>query len=70
MAPPFEYDVAALKITVAALMTTDWIARALEVPGGVDLVMIPGLCEGDTDAIAFRRSYFRAVLPRTGIGAS
>jgi dihydropteroate synthase len=52
MAPPFEYDVAALKITVAALMTTDWIARALEVPGGVDLVMIPGLCEGDTDAIA------------------
>ena len=52
MAPPFEYDVAALKITVAALMTTDWIARALEVPGGVDLVMIPGLCEGDTGAIA------------------
>ena len=52
MAPPFEYDVAALKITVAALMTTDWIARALEVPGGVDLVLIPGLCEGDTDAIA------------------
>jgi dihydropteroate synthase-like protein len=52
MAPPFEYDVAALKITVAALMTTDWIARALEVPGGVDLVMIPGLCEGNTGAIA------------------
>ena len=52
MAPPFEYDVAALKITVAALMTTDWIARALDVPGGVDLVLIPGLCEGDTDAIA------------------
>jgi dihydropteroate synthase-like protein len=52
MAPPFEYDIAVLKITVAALMTTDWIARALEVPGGVDLVMIPGLCEGDAAAIA------------------
>ena len=35
MAPPFAYDVAVLKITVAALMTTDWIARALEVPAGV-----------------------------------
>jgi dihydropteroate synthase-like protein len=47
MAPPFEYDVAALKITVAALMTTPWIAGALQVPEGTDLVLIPGLCEGD-----------------------
>ena len=52
MAPPFEYDVAVMKITVAALMTTDWIARALDVPRGVDLVLIPGLCEGSTEAIA------------------
>ena len=52
MAPPFEYDVAVLKITVAALMTTEWIARMLEVPRGVDLVLIPGLCEGDATAIA------------------
>ncbi len=49
---PFAHDVAVLKITVAALMTTAWIARQLEVPAGVDLVMIPGLCEGDPDAIA------------------
>ena len=27
MAPPFAYDVAVLRITVAALMTTAWIAR-------------------------------------------
>jgi dihydropteroate synthase len=56
MAPPFEYTVAVLKITVAALMTTTWIARFLDVPSGVDLVMIPGLCEGDlaplTDRVA------------------
>ncbi len=52
MAPPFEYDIAVLKITVAALMTTEWIARALEVPRAVDLVVIPGLCEGDPAAIA------------------
>jgi dihydropteroate synthase len=47
MEPAFETDVAVMKITVAALMTTSWIARFLEVPPGVDLVLIPGLCEGD-----------------------
>jgi dihydropteroate synthase len=47
MAPEFAYTVTPLKITVAALMTTPWIARFLDVPAGVDLVMIPGLCEGD-----------------------
>src|SRR5665213_3466353 len=51
MAPPFAYDVAALKITVAALMTTPWIAGHLGVPDGIDLVMIPGLCEGDAQMI-------------------
>lgn len=54
MAPPFACDVASLKITVAALMTTGWIARALEVPAGTDLVLIPGLCEGDPREIADR----------------
>jgi dihydropteroate synthase-like protein len=48
MKPPFEADVAVLKITVAALMTTPWIARFLEVPAGTDLVLLPGLVEGDT----------------------
>lgn len=52
MSPPFAYEVAPLKITVAALMTTPWIARSLEVPAGTDLIVIPGLCEGDTAAIA------------------
>jgi dihydropteroate synthase len=47
MRPPFEAEVAVLKITVAALMTTPWIARFLEVPPGTDLILIPGLCEGD-----------------------
>lgn len=52
MAPDFAYDVTAMGITVAALMTTDWIARALTVPEGTDLVLIPGLCEGDPQVIA------------------
>jgi dihydropteroate synthase len=47
MQPPFDAPVAVLKITVAALMTTPWIARHLEVPPDTDLVLIPGLCEGD-----------------------
>jgi hypothetical protein len=51
---PFACDVAVMRITVAALMTADWIARFLEVPAGTDLVMIPGLCEGDPAAIAAR----------------
>src|SRR5437763_12096577 len=54
MAPAFSCDVAVMKITVAALMTTPWIARFLAVPAGTDLVLIPGLCEGDTAAIADR----------------
>ncbi len=54
MAPAFAWDVAVMKITVAALMTTPWIARFLEVPAGTDLVLIPGLCEGDAGVIAER----------------
>lgn len=54
MEPPFEAGVAVMKITVAALMTTPWIARFLEVPAGTDLVLIPGLCEGDTAVLAER----------------
>jgi len=52
MAPPFAYDVAVLKITVAALMTTEWIGRRLTVPEDTDLVLIPGLCEGDAAVVA------------------
>jgi dihydropteroate synthase-like protein len=51
MAAPFVCDVAAMRITVAALMTTTWIARHLTVSDGTDLVLIPGLCEGDPAVI-------------------
>ena len=52
MSPPFAYDIAVLGITVAALMTTPWIARHLGPPAdSTDLVLIPGLCEGDADVI-------------------
>ncbi|MFN8202391.1 MAG: DUF6513 domain-containing protein [Solirubrobacteraceae bacterium] len=43
---PFRYEIAVMKITVAALMTPAWIARFLRVPDDVTRIMIPGLCEG------------------------
>jgi len=52
--PPFETEVAVLRITVAALMTPPWIARFLEVPPGTDLILLPGLVEGDTGILAER----------------
>jgi dihydropteroate synthase len=54
MAPPFACEVVVLKITVAALMTTAWIARFIELPAATDLVLLPGLCEGDVQAVAER----------------
>ena len=54
MQPPFQADVAVMKITVAALMTTPWIGRFLEVPAETELVLIPGLCEGDTEVLRER----------------
>jgi dihydropteroate synthase len=48
----FEYHVAVLPITVAALATTPWIARHLAVPAGTEKIILPGLCQGDVAAIA------------------
>jgi dihydropteroate synthase-like protein len=47
----FEYSVAVLPITVAALATTPWVARHLRVPAGVDRVLLPGLCQGELGAV-------------------
>jgi dihydropteroate synthase len=46
-----DHQVAVMNISVAALMTTRWIARRLKVPSGVDNIVIPGLCEGDVDTL-------------------
>ncbi|HYC33314.1 MAG TPA: DUF6513 domain-containing protein [Gemmatimonadales bacterium] len=51
LGPAVAGEVAVLKITVAALMTTPWIARFLDVPPGIELVLIPGLCEGDLEVL-------------------
>ncbi len=43
----FRADVAVLPISVAALMTPQWVARHLDVPDGVEKVILPGMCQGD-----------------------
>jgi dihydropteroate synthase len=45
------HQIAVMNISVAALMTPRWIARRLEVPSGVDNIVIPGLCDGDVEAL-------------------
>ena len=48
---PFEYDIAVMKISVAALMTPEWIAKFLQVPPDITRIMIPGACEGDAQLL-------------------
>src|SRR5262249_14312141 len=47
----FAYTVAVLPITVAALATAGWILRHLSVPGGIERVVLPGLCQGDLEPL-------------------
>src|SRR5262245_176295 len=47
----FEPEVCVLGISVAALMTPQWVARQLEVPEGVSRVVLPGWCEGDLSLV-------------------
>jgi dihydropteroate synthase-like protein len=49
--PEFEYEVAVLNGSVAALMRTEWIARRLTDAQGCRQVMIPGLCRGELAVI-------------------
>lgn len=50
MEAEFDYEVAVLKITVAALMTTPFILRSLPTPH-CDLLMIPGLSRVEPEAL-------------------
>ena len=49
---PFDYEVRALGITVAALMTSDFIKRRLGDVTGFDRVVLPGRCRGDLADLA------------------
>jgi dihydropteroate synthase-like protein len=43
----FAADIVVLPITVAALMSPQWIAKHLELPPNTTRVILPGYCEGD-----------------------
>src|SRR5438552_3060746 len=43
----FVPEVQVMPISVAALMPPKWVARHLEVPAGVDRIVLPGHCKGD-----------------------
>jgi dihydropteroate synthase-like protein len=47
----FAYSIEVLPITVAALMTPEWIARRIKLPAGTTRVLVPGYCTGDLQPI-------------------
>src|SRR4029077_7293715 len=47
----FDYTVAVLPITVAALTTTPWVAKHLTIPENIDRILLPGLCAGDLEQV-------------------
>lgn len=47
----FAYDVQVMPITVAALLSVPWVTARIEVPPGTDLVVLPGYCRGDLQAL-------------------
>ena len=47
----FGYTVQVLPITVAALMTTDWIAKRLQAPVQSIRIILPGYCQGELDTV-------------------
>src|SRR5262245_51297314 len=48
----FDAEVAVLPITVAALLTTDWVGRHLSIPKQVQRIVLPGFCLGELSLIA------------------
>jgi dihydropteroate synthase-like protein len=47
----FDYTIDVLPITVAALMTPQWVARHLSKTAGATRVLLPGYCEGDLEVV-------------------
>ena len=48
----FDYEVAVLGISVAALMHVNWVRRKLTVPAGISRVILPGWCNGDLKSLS------------------
>ena len=50
----FTYEIANIGVSVAALMTTDMIARRLTDTRGATRILVPGLCTGDFESASER----------------
>ena len=48
----FDFTVEVLPITVAALMTPDWIARHMDAATHAARIILPGYCHGDLSPVA------------------
>ncbi len=60
----FDYSVAVMPISVAALMTPAWIARHIAPPPEATRILLPGYCAGDTGPINQRVQVPVAFGPR------
>jgi dihydropteroate synthase len=47
----FDFTIDVFPITVAALMTTEWIARRIKAAPGASRVLLPGYCSGDLTVV-------------------
>jgi dihydropteroate synthase-like protein len=45
----FDYSIDVLPISVAALMTVDWVGPRIRLPEGVTRIVLPGYCRGDLE---------------------
>lgn len=48
----FDYQIAVLGISVAALMHAEWVRRKLAVPEGITRVLLPGWCQGELEPLS------------------
>lgn len=47
----FEYTIQVLNITVAALMTAEWVRTRIDVPPQTTRVLLPGYCRGELEPL-------------------
>jgi dihydropteroate synthase-like protein len=50
----FDYDVSVLGISVAALMSVDFVARKLQLASRFDRIVVPGWCGGELESLTQR----------------
>ena len=58
------WTIQVMPITVAALMTPQWIAKRMEVPDGTTQIVLPGYCDGDLSPIHSETSASLIVGPK------